>query len=302
MTDTRYSGALRLLPPRLRDLAGQLENMGQAEEIRLRTGFPPSVLLSGSEHELGGEAVTPSELDAVVEIATGASLHSARESVRAGYINAPGGYRLGLCGTAIADGGVVSGFRGLSSIAVRIPREVSGIGEAVAAGVGGNLKSTLIISPPGMGKTTLLRDLVKIASDGSEKCAISPARVALADERGEIAAVFNGKAQMHVGRRTDVLSGCPKAQAVMMLLRAMNPEIIAIDEITDPEDIKAIERAANCGVRIFATVHAGSVSELRRKPLFEKLLGTRVFETTVTIRRENGRRIYDVSPVESGDD
>ena len=295
MSDTRYSGALRLLPPRVRELAAQLGNAGQAEEIRLRVGFPPSVLLQEGEHDLGGGVITTDELDAVVEIATGASLHSARESVRAGYINAPGGYRLGLCGIAVANGGAVSGFRGLSSIALRIPREVNGIGETVAVACGGRLTSMLIISPPGMGKTTLLRDLVKIASDGSEKYGISPSRVALADERGELAAVTNGIAQMYVGRRTDVLSGCPKAPAVMMLLRVMNPEIIALDEITDPEDIKAIERAANCGVRIFATVHAGSVVELHQKPLFERLIETHVFETIVTIRREGGVRKYDVS-------
>ena len=295
MNDTGYSGAIRLLPPRLRELAGRSQNMGHAEELRLRAGFPLSILLPHGEYDLGGAAVTPAELDAVVEIATGASLHSARESIRAGYINAPGGYRLGLCGTTVVDGGAVSGFRGLSSIALRIPHEVSGIGETVALACGGRLTSTLIISPPGMGKTTLLRDLVKIASDGSERCGLKPARVALADERGELAAVTNGRAGMYVGRRTDVLSGCPKAQAALLLLRVMNPEIIALDEITDPEDTQAIERAANCGVRIFATIHAGSVPELRQKPLYEKLLKSHVFETIVTIRREGGQRKYDVS-------
>lgn len=302
MTDLRYLGAVRLLPPRLRDIAGQLDKTGHAEEIRLRAGVPPSVLLSGSEQWLDGDAVSPQELDAVVEIATGASMHSARESVRAGFINAPGGYRLGLCGTVIADDGIVTGFRGISSIAIRIPREITGLGEIILSETDGKIASTLIISPPGMGKTTLLRDLVRIASDGSEKYRVLPSRVALADERGEIAAVVNGKASMYVGSRTDVLSGCPKAQAVMMLLRAMNPEIIALDEITDPEDVKAIESAANCGVRIFATVHAGSVSELRQKPLFRKLLDTNIFEIVVTIKKEEGERKYNVaSQVRSND-
>lgn len=295
MADEKYSGALRLLPPRLRSLAMQLENGGQAEEIRLRSGFPASVLLPDGEVSLGGDAVLHAELDAVVEIATGASLHSARETVRNGYINAPGGYRLGLCGTATVDRGEITGFRSLGSIAIRIPREITGIAEKVALKSQGRLRSTLIISPPGMGKTTLLRDLVRIASDGSEKSGVAPSRVALADERGELAAVVNGKAQMYVGRHTDVLSGGPKAEAVMMLLRAMNPEIIALDEITAPEDVHATIRAANCGVRIFATVHAGTVAELLQKPLYASLLEERIFETTVTISRRDGNRQYDVT-------
>lgn len=297
MTDLNYSGAAALLPPRLKSIAGRLgdEQQACAEELRIRTGFPLSVLLPGGEWELGSEAVSPRELDAIVEIATGASLHSSRETVRAGYINAPGGYRLGLCGTAVTDNGDVSGFRALSSIAIRIPREKPGIAESIVRAEGGTLRSTLIISPPGMGKTTLLRDLVRIVSDGDDALAVKPSRVALADERGELAAVASGRAQMNVGRRTDVLSACPKAEAVMLLLRVMNPEIIALDEITDPADVAAIERAANCGVRIFATVHAGSVDELRRKPLYEKLLETSVFETLVTISVSEGVRHYSVT-------
>ena len=297
MEHTGFIGALNLLPPHLREVAARLKTPECVEEIRLRVGFPPSVLTADGEINLGGGVITTRELDAVVEIATGASLHSARESLRSGYINAPGGYRLGLCGTAVVADGEVAGFRALSSIALRIPREVGGIGAAVVSACGGKLFSTLIISPPGMGKTTLLRDLVKIASDGSRKYGLPPARVAVADERGELAAVNNGQAGFYVGRYTDVLSGCPKAQAVMLLLRVMNPEIIALDEVTAPEDIKAIERAANCGVRIFATVRAASAQELRQKPLFERLLETRVFETLVTIRRVYGLRKYDVSVI-----
>jgi stage III sporulation protein AA len=292
--DEKYFGAARLLPRVLREAALALPQQAQreAEELRLRVGHPVSALLPEGERELGGPEVTPGDIDSAVEIATGASAHSARESVRAGYINAAGGYRLGLCGEAVSGGGEVLGFRALSSLSIRVPREVYGVARETAAELGGRIGSTLIISPPGAGKTTFLRDLVRLVSDGAPELGIAPSLVGLADERGEIAAVSGGAPRMNVGRRTDVMSACPKAAAVMMLLRAMNPGTIALDEITAPEDIKAVNSAANCGVRLFATVHAGSVAELMKKPLYSALLDGGIFVTAVIITRDGGRRVY----------
>jgi stage III sporulation protein AA len=294
--DEKYFGAARLLPQALRSAALSLPPQEQrlAEELRLRAGFPASAVLPGGERPLGGPEVRPRDLDAMAEIATGASAHSARETVRAGYINAPGGYRIGLCGETVAGPSGVSGFRALSSAAVRIPREIAGVARGAAAALGGEIGSTLIISPPGAGKTTFLRDLVRLVSDGAPELGIAPSRVALADERGEIAAVAGGVPQMNVGRRTDILSGCPKAEAALMLLRAMNPETIALDEITAPEDAEAARAAANCGVRLFATAHAASAADLSRKPLYAGLLRGGVFGTAVIIRRLGARRVYEM--------
>jgi stage III sporulation protein AA len=293
--DEKYFGAARLLPQALRSAALALPPPEQrlAEELRLRAGFPVSAVLPGGERGLGGPEVRPSDLDAMAEIATGASAHSARGTIRAGYINAPGGYRIGLCGETVADLSGVSGFRVLSSAAVRIPREIAGVAKRAAAALGGKIGSLLIISPPGAGKTTFLRDLIRLVSDGEPGLGIAPSRVALADERGEIAAVAGGVPQMNVGSRTDVLSGCPKAEAAMMLLRAMNPETLALDEITAPEDAAAARSAANCGVRLFATAHAASPEDLARKPLYAELLRGGVFGTAVVIRRCGARRVYE---------
>ena len=119
--------------------------------------------------------------------------------------------------------------------------------------------------------------------------------MALADERGEVAVIRQGRAQMDLGRRTDVLDGCPKAQAIPMLLRCMNPQVIAVDEITAEEDIRAMTMAANCGVGLLATIHAASVEELTRKPLYTELLAAGVFSLAVVIRREDGgARRYQV--------
>ena len=145
-----------------------------------------------------------------------------------------GGHRVGLCGTAVLRGGEIFNLRNLSSASVRVARQGLGAAEPVwdkLTGPDGCLESTLILAPPGAGKTTLLRDLIRMASDGVH---MVPQRVGVADERGEIAALWNGRPQLAVGRRTDVLEGCPKAQGLMMLLRAMNPQILAADEVTAP--------------------------------------------------------------------
>ena len=172
---------------------------------------------------------------------------------------------------------------------IRIGREQKGIGEEVAEQLmkSGRFENTLILSPPGGGKTTLLRDLVRCLSDNGQ-------RIGLIDERGEVAVTYQGQPQMDVGKRTDVLDGCPKALGIPMVLRAMNPQIIAVDEITMRSDLQAMQMAAGCGVGLLATIHAADVSELLEKPLYRTLMEERVFSLAVCIRREDGQRSYTV--------
>ena len=292
--ERRYEEAARVLPGRLREqaLAQPPEVRQMAEEFRLRAGQPLAVLLPEGERSLGA-AVTPEDLETLCDLATDYSRYAAEETLREGYLSVRGGFRVGLCGAAVMKDGQVTNLKQISSAVIRISRELKGIGAAVVPRLfrGEHFASTLLLSPPGGGKTTLLRDLVRLMSRGEQ---VPPQRIALIDERDEIAVMYRGQPQMDVGPRTDILNGCPKAAAIPMVLRAMNPQIIALDEITVQEDIQAIAQAAGCGVGLLATIHAGSVEELQAKPLYRALLEGRVFRQAVLIRRGSAGWAYAV--------
>ena len=293
--ERRYEEAARVLPGRLREqaLAQPPEVRQLAEEFRLRAGQPLAVLLPEGERSLGA-AVTPEDLETLCDLATDYSRYAAEETLREGYLSVRGGFRVGLCGTAVMKDGESTALRDLSSAAVRIAREQRGIGEAVAPRLfrDGRYQNTLLLSPPCGGKTTLLRDLVRcLSSGGTGRPGL---RVSLIDERGEVAVMVRGRPQMDVGPRTDVLDACPKALGIPMALRAMNPQVIAVDEITAEADLRAAMQAAGCGVGLLATIHAADAAELTQRPLYRQLLAEKVFRLAVRIRRDEAGRTYEV--------
>ena len=288
----RYEQAASVLPGRLRQAAAALPLAAQAEaeEFRLRTGRPLTVLGPEGERELDAR-VEAEDLEVLCNLATEFSRYAASETLRAGYLPVRGGCRIGLCGTAVMRDGYASTLKDLSSASIRIARQKRGIAEELAPRLfqDGRFRNTLILSPPGGGKTTLLRDLVRCLSDG---VGCPPLRLSLIDERSEVAVMYQGEPQMEVGRRTDVLDGCPKALGIPMLLRAMNPQVIAVDEITVREDLHAMALAVGCGVGLLATIHAADAGELMQKPLYAELLDSRVFSRTICIRRTGTGREY----------
>ena len=294
-SEESYLQAVRALPPRLREEALSLprHDRARAEELRLRAGWPMTVLLEGTERPLGNSPVTAAELEHFLEIASHASLHAVLNQIRRGYLTIEGGHRIGLCGEVVLREGEIHALRSISSANLRIARQIKGAAAPLLDGLcpDGRLSDTLILAPPGLGKTTLLRDLIRSVSEG-EGCA--PLRVSLADERGEVAALYNGLPQLEVGRRTDIAEGCPKAQGLMLLLRAMNPQVLAVDEITAPEDVRALSTAAGCGVTLLATAHGEESSDLERRPLYRPLLEEGLFRFLVRIRRETERRVYTI--------
>ncbi len=259
------------------------------EEIRLRSGQAMSVLINGAEIPIASEhIITSNELESVLECATGASVHSVETSIANGYVNVSGGIRLGICGTAIMRAGSVSGIRNVSSLSIRIPDERYGCAsDELNAMLADGLTDILIISPPGAGKTTCLREYIRVISN-------SGYRVSVADERGEIAAVCSGIAQFDVGLHTDVISDAPKARAAMMLIRAMNPQVLAMDEISSKEDVQAVFEAAGCGVKLLATAHAGTFDDLYARKIYSQLIEMNIFKYCLLIRNDAGRREYCV--------
>ncbi|MGM9592458.1 MAG: ATPase, T2SS/T4P/T4SS family [Oscillospiraceae bacterium] len=285
-----YEKAIELLPRRLLTECSCIP-ASEAEEFRLRAGRKAAVLIGGTEIPISDVLIEKSDIDCVIERATNASVHTAQSSIAKGFINCSGGIRIGLCGTGIIDDGKVTGMRGISSLAIRIPHEIRGCGQAAIDRIKAEPRgSVLILSPPGYGKTTFLRECIRQLSDSGK-------RVSVADERGELAAVHRGVPQFDLGNASDIMSGVPKAQAVMMLLRAMNPQIIALDEISSPEDAEAAETASGCGVRLIATAHAADKSELHSRPVYRRLLELGVFKNAVVIENRCGKRSYSYGEI-----
>lgn len=278
-----YDEAVRLLPSKTAAALG--ERFKAAEEFRLRAGRYPNALIGGREEVIADKAVTCDDIACVLEKATNASLHSVWQDMSRGFISCGFGLRIGVCGTGVISSGKLTGLRDISSVSIRIPKQTTECGGEILKKLCTAKDNVLIISPPGGGKTTFLRECIRVISS-------SGVRVAVCDERSELAAVFRGVPQFDIGPVSDVMSDIPKSEAALMLLRSMNPQVIAMDEISSPEDCLAAASAVGCGVRVIATAHAASVSDLKRRNVYRLLLAQDVFKSIVVIENNAGVRSY----------
>lgn len=290
------------LPPRVGAALSQVSPTvwSQVEEVRMRVGRPVMLGLSGGEAWLaraGGICThgddplvfTPEDATLTLDLATRGSVYALQEQLSSGYLTLPGGHRLGMAGRAVVDAGQLRGLRHPGSFCLRLAREVHGAADRVLPfliqGPACKISSTLLVSPPRCGKTTVLRDAVRQLSDGATRLGLPPQRVALIDERSELAGCWQGIPTRDVGLRTDVLDACPKALGMILALRSMSPDILATDEIGRAEDVAAIEEAANCGVAVIATAHGWDLADLRARPTTAELLTRGDFARLVFLNR-----------------
>lgn len=278
-----FSRAASLLPEELKSAICKFST-SIPEEIRLRLGRPPTVVVGDCERLISDLAVDKRTLDYVIERASGASLHSHMDEIVRGYLNC-NGLRIGLCGTAIIKNGELAGFKNFSSLSIRIPALFSGDIETIYRKVSSSISSCLIVSPPGGGKTTLLREMIR-------RFSVDGKRVSVVDERNEISATEQGRAHYDLGPCSDILAGVGKREGTMLLLRTMNPQIIALDEISHKEDMEAVLECAGCGVSILATAHGRNLNELRERSLYRKLLDEHMFEHLICIENTKQGRNY----------
>ena len=259
--------------------AAQFEKMS---EIRLRANKP--MLLKINNRELqNAYHPTPDDIYETMERISRHSFYAFEAELSMGYITLPGGHRVGVAGQVTLENGAVRAWKYISAINIRIAHSILGCANDVLPRIvceSGQLKHTMIISPPGCGKTTLLRDIVRQISD-------SGTTVGLVDERSEVAGCFQGIAQNDVGLRTDVIDGCPKSIAMLMLLRAMSPNVIAVDELGGTDDAHAVNAVLNAGVTLLCTAHGVDVADVKQNPALQKLLGRGVFERFVVLGAGN---------------
>jgi len=270
---------LQLLPPELQPAAARLD-ASRLEELRLRAGRRPCAVIANREELLQAPVTTQAQLERIVGAASG---HSSYAAMSDGFLTLPGGHRMGFCGEAVVKEGRMTSFRSLSSINLRLAREVIGAAEPVLMALHGRAENVLFIGPPGCGKTTMLRDTIRLYSDRLLQ------RVGVADERDELAAVRDGVPGFDVGQHTDVLSGGPRSQALEQLLRVMNPTVLAMDEIVTDAEVTALLHAGRCGVRLLATAYAADCGELRQRRQMDclrELFPRVIFVDHNTIRME----------------
>lgn len=300
---------LKIFSLKLREIFGSLQiNYDDLQEIRLRINCPLIISYRNREYFVSenaslvtdpaqGVLITKNEIKETMEYISNYSLYAFEEEIRQGFITISGGHRIGITGKTIIQGNHIKGMKHISYINIRLAHQIKGCADKVMPYLIDEkmqgIFHTLIISPPKCGKTTLLRDIIRQISNGDSY--IGGMNVGVVDERSEIGACYMGIPQNDLGIRTDILDCCPKAKGMMMLIRSMSPQVIAVDEIGSKEDLDAINHVINCGCKLIATVHGSSLEDVKSKPVLGELMENKVFERYIIL--SNMKRIGHIEEI-----
>lgn len=289
---------LRVLPSYISNEIIKLNCSQNITEIRLRTKCKV-ILICGKNEMVLNCIVTPKTiLDILLNVSKN-SIYAIQNDINNGFVVIRGGHRIGISGEVVYVDDKIKNIKNICSLNIRVARQIYGCADLVLPKIisGNTFLNTLIVSPPGCGKTTLIRDIIRQISNGIPSLNFKGKNVALIDERGEIASVYEGVPSLDVGIRTDIMSNVNKASGMKMMIRSMAPDIVATDEIGKKEDIVAIKEAILSGVKVIFTMHGDSIKSILKNENIKELLNLNIFSKIILL--SNGKipgiieKVYD---------
>lgn len=296
----KYEEVYKMLPDAIKNNVKEFLVLEEVQEIRIKIGKPIIIVLSFQEKILDYIA-TKDDLRYMISKISNYSLYAFEEEIKQGYITLKGGHRVGLAGECVISKGEVRTIKNISSLNIRICKEIVGASNKVMRLITENNRvyNTLIVSPPKCGKTTILRDISRNLSNGMYQINLKGKKVTIVDERSEIAACYNGIPQMNVGIRTDVLDNCLKKSGMIMAIRSLSPEVLICDEIGTDSDLEALNMAFNSGVNIIVTVHGYDIDDIYNRRIFKELIDNCILERVILLSNKKGvgtiEKIYKVN-------
>lgn len=302
---------LQIFPASLRNMFEIVASEGECvQEIRLRAGQPVIVVRQPKDTEASLEfflskegkwdtnekkafVMSARDMEETLKHICNYSVYAYDEEIRQGYLTLQGGHRVGLAGQVVWEHDTVKTMKYINYMNIRVAHEIKDVSKPVLSFLyeNGDFLNTLIVSPPGCGKTTMLRDIVRNVSNGNRYG--KGCTVGLVDERSEIAGTYQGLPENDVGIRTDVLDACPKVYGMMLLIRALSPKVIAIDELGSSDDVKALELVMHCGSKILATIHGTDMESIITKRFMKEILKDKAFERYILLGKHNGKCIIE---------